>query len=313
MRYITFIIAIHLCISAVSQASLTVDRMQATIGDQVQATIKTNISNGRAWINIKEIWPDTSKQYEIVSGPDTLQKDMSSITVSWMIALFDTGFVRLPALTLLIQNRDQVDTVYTNDVPIQVRPVEPDSTGLLPIKDIVRQPFNLLYYKKYIPHLIAAVLLIFGLIYWWRHRRKKEDVRELAPYVPLPHEWAFNALGELEAKRLWQSGEVKEHYTLLTSVLREYLERRYDIHALEQTSDEILDQLRLQHLSPSLLSDIEQLLSVSDLIKFAKADPGIDIHAATIERVRNFVKQTMVVTSLITPATEKSTPDAPVE
>ncbi|HZV68862.1 MAG TPA: hypothetical protein VFG10_04930 [Saprospiraceae bacterium] len=312
MRYIVFIIAIHSCVSGTSQASLTVDRMQATIGDQVQATIKTNLSNGREWINVKKIWPDSSAQFEIVSGPDTLQKDLSSMTVTWMIALFDTGFVRLPALALLIQNWDQVDTVYTNDVPIQVRPVEPDSTGLLPIKDIIRQPFNLLYYKKYIPHLIAVALIIFGLIYWWR-RRKKEDVRELAPYVPLPHEWAFNALAELESKRLWQSGEIKEHYTLLTSVLREYLERRYGIHALEQTSDEILDQLRHQQLSPSLLHDIEQLLSVSDLIKFAKADPGIDIHAATIERVRNFVKQTMQVPSLITPATEKTNPDAPVE
>ena len=108
----------------------------------------------------------------------------------------------------------------------------------------------------------------------------------------MPHEWAIKALDELAEKKLWQQGEIKEHYTELTAILREYLERRYGIHAMEQTSDEILVQLRHQHLkSESLLMDTEELISVADLIKFAKADPGMDIHAATIERVRIFVRR----------------------
>jgi hypothetical protein len=92
---------------------------------------------------------------------------------------------------------------------------------------------------------------------------------------------------------LWQSGEVQEHYTLLTAILREYLERRFGIHAMEQTSDEILAQLQLKQLSEILLQDTHDLLQVADLIKFAKADPGVDMHAAAIERVRSFVQQTI--------------------
>lgn len=308
-----FIFFIHLSVTGIGQASLTVDHMQATIGDQLKATIKTNLGNGREWINSKEIWPDSSKQFEVVNGPEIISSDPSSTTATWTIALFDTGWVRIPALPLLIKYQDRIDTIFTNDVPIQVKAVEPDSSGLLPIKDIIRQPFNILYFKKYIPHFVAALLILFALIYWWRRRRKAEQVKEEFVYVPLPHEWAYTALADLEAKRLWQSGEVKEHYTTLTSILREYLERRYGIRALEQTSDEILDQLRLQNLDISLLTDTEQLLSISDMIKFAKADPGIDIHAATIERVRHFVKQTMQVPSLLIPSTEKPDTDAPVE
>lgn len=311
MKYYVFILALHLSLCGYSQASLTVDHMQTTIGGQLKATIKTNLTNGREWVNIKDIWPDSSKQFEIVKGPDILQNDPTSISVTWTIAVFDTGVVRLPALPLLIKYQDKIDTVYSNDVPIQVKAVEPDSTGLLPIKDIYREPFSLLYFKKYIPHFIGALLILFGLIYWWRHRKNKE-VPETLVYTPSPHDWAFNALSDLETKRLWQSGDVKEHYTFLTSILREYLERRYGIRALEQTSDEILEQLRLQHLSQHLLSDTDQLLSISDLIKFAKADPGIDIHAATIQRVRNFVKQTMQVPTLLTPETDKTGTDAPV-
>jgi hypothetical protein len=172
-------------------------------------------------------------------------------------------------------------------------PVEPDSTGLIGIKDIERQPFSLMYYKKYLPHLLVLLVILAAIYYWWRKQNKKEEVVEIPEPEPLPHEWAIKALDELEQKRLWQSGEVKEHYSLLTGILREYLERRYGIKALEQTTDEIIEQLTHLQLSDELLSDTEELLSIADLIKFAKADPGIDIHAATIQRVRRFVMETM--------------------
>jgi hypothetical protein len=129
---------------------------------------------------------------------------------------------------------------------------------------------------------------------------------------PLPHEWAFRALDELEKKRLWQSGEIKEHYTLLTAILRGYLERRYSINALEQTSDEIILQLRQQSLSNDLLDDTAELLSVSDLIKFAKGNPGADIHTTTIQRVRKFVQETLFIPPPEVTA-EKPTADEPVE
>ncbi len=134
-----------------------------------------------------------------------------------------------------------------------------------------------------------------GAYIWWRKsNRKVEPAEEIIP-EPLPHEWALDALSALEARKLWQQGEVKEHYTLLTGIFREYLERLYGIQAKEQTTDEILHQLSFQQLTPELLNDTKELLSVADLIKFAKADPGTDIHAATIERVRRFVRETMVI------------------
>ena len=119
-------------------------------------------------------------------------------------------------------------------------------------------------------------------------------------------------MDRLEEKKLWQKGEVKEHYSILTAILREYLERRYGIKALEQTSDEILQQLSLQNLSPELLTDTEQLLSVADLIKFAKADPGVNLHEAAIERVRRFVKETMVMPDAVS-SVQQTLPDEAME
>jgi hypothetical protein len=211
-----------------------------------------------------------------------------------MVAIFDTGWVKLPPLPVVIKSKGQTDTLFTNDVPVNVLKVEPDSTGLADLKEIYFEPFSAGYYKKYIPHLLFVLLLIGGLMYWLRKGKSKQIVDEPALIPLLPHEWALNALDELAAKKLWQRGEVKEHYSELTAILREYLERRYSIHAKEQTSVEILEQLHHLQLKPALLADTEELISMADLIKFAKADPGMNIHTAAIERVRSFILETLL-------------------
>ncbi len=297
MRNVLVICLLSLTLALNGQAVLSVDRTEIRIGDQVRATIRTDLGGGREWINAEAVWPDTVKGIEVVSGPVWDRTRPEATSATWSVAFFDTGWVRIPALPIVVNHNGQTDTSFTNDVPIKVIPVEPDSTGLAEIKEIYLEPFSLAYYKRYIPHVLVAILLIIGIIMWIRRRKAKKGEVEIKPVPLLPHEWASRALDELEAKRLWQSGEVKEHYTNLTGILREYLERRFGIHAMEQTSDEILEQLRLQELSQPLLTDTEELLSVADLIKFAKADPGMDIHAVTIGRVRAFVRETIPVIS----------------
>jgi hypothetical protein len=284
--------AILLPLTVFAQGTLSVDKTEIRIGDQVHATVKLDLSEGKEWVNTDAFWPDSLKGIEIVSGPTINKENPSATLATWVVAFFDTGWVRIPPLPIVIQYQSGIDTVLTNDIPINVMPVEPDSTGLAPIKDIYLQPFSVGYYKRYIPHAIIFLLAVVGLIYWWRHRKRNQVIPEPTPVPLLPHQWAYQALDSLADKKLWQHGEVKEHYTNLTAILREYLERRFGIRALEQTSDEIVDQLRFQLTDASLLIDTEQLLSVADLIKFAKADPGIDIHAATIERGRIFVRNT---------------------
>jgi hypothetical protein len=276
-----------------SQATLSADKTEIRIGDQVKATILLDLGNGKELLNADHIWPDSMKGIVVVDGPSWNRDKPESTTATWSVALFDTGVVNIPSLPLVIQQQGSIDTVFTNSFSVKVLPVEPDSTGLSGIKDIYEQPFNPGYYKKYIPHVIGALLLIAALVFWLRQRKSRRVAPEVVAIPLLPHEWAAKALDELAERKLWQRGEIKEHYTHLTDILREYLERRFAIHAREQTSDEILIQLRKQHLSDSLLTDTEELLSVADLIKFAKADPGMDIHAATIERVRKFVIETI--------------------
>ncbi len=311
MRWSCFVVFIHFHFYVFTQTVMTVDRTEVILGDQVKATITTDLSNGKEWRNISEVWPDSIPGIEVASGPELDSKNPASTRATWLISVFDTGYVHIPVLEIVIRNGNNLDTFFTTDIPIQVKSIEPDSSGLAPIKDIVRQPFSLGYYKKYLPHALVFIALLIGAYVWWRRRNRSDDVPEIIVPEPLPHEWALSSLDELENKRLWQSGDVKEHYSLLTAILREYLERRYGIKALEQTSDEIVGQLQVLALSGSLLEDTAALLSVSDLIKFAKADPGIDLHAAAIMRVRNFVNETKEIAPLV--LTDKPSTDEPVE
>lgn len=296
-----------------SQTVMTADKTKVVIGDQIKATITTNLAEGREWRNRDHIWPDSIPGIVVVSGPEVDEKNLASARYTWYLSVFDTGWVHIPSLPVVIRQGNQLDTFFTNDIPVQVMPVEPDSSGLVGIKDIVRQPFSLMYYKKYIPHLIVLLLIAAGAYYWWRKNQKKAEIPEPPIPEPPPHVWALDALDELERSSLWQKGEIKEHYTLLTAILREYLERRYGIRAMEQTSDEILEQLRLQNLDTELLTDTGQLLSVADLIKFAKADPGVNVHQAAIDRVRKFVKETMIIEPPELPGQSENKTDETVE
>jgi hypothetical protein len=290
------------------QATLSVDRTEIRIGDQVKATVELLSSMGGDWVNKKSIWPDSLTGIEVISGPDSNAANTGGLVATYTLSFFDTGYVRIPPLPVVLRHNGRLDTFYTRDVPIKVDPVEPDSSGLIPIKDIYEEPFNLLYYKRFIPHLIGALLLLIALFIWWKKRKKPEpEVVFVMPPIS-PHEWAYEQLRELEKKRLWQSGEVKEHYSMLTGILRGYLERRFDIHALEQTSDVIIGQLKKLKLSESTLRDSESLLSMADLVKFAKADPGIDVHADAIKRVEKFVRETAAPT--VTTELTDTKPDA---
>ena len=313
MKRILLTLAVFLPIVSIGQSQLTVDRSAIKIGDQISATITADLSNNRALINEEEVWPDTIEAIEIVSGPVWNTDNPQQSTATWKVAFFDTGWIRIPPLLLEIKNGAQVDTVYTNDVPIKVLPVLPDSAGLEGLKDIYVQPFDVGYYKKYIPHVVIIALLLGGLIFWLRKRKAKQVEAPPAPPPQLPEEWATNALTILADRKLWQKGEVKDHYTELTGILREYLERRFGIHAMEQTSDQILRQLKKRNLSTVLLTDTEQLLSIADLIKFAKADPGIDIHTDTVKRVHTFVDETTPQYTLEDLDNPKTSDDADME
>jgi hypothetical protein len=114
------------------------------------------------------------------------------------------------------------------------------------------------------------------------------------PEIP-PDILALKKLDDLEAKRLWQQGEIKMFYSNATEIVREYFEHRYGIMALEMTTGEVMRQLRACVMSREVHTSIEEYLSHADLVKFAKYRPDIKENEDTIPQARTIIENTKPV------------------
>jgi hypothetical protein len=142
---------------------------------------------------------------------------------------------------------------------------------------------------RWLPWAGVAVALAGLVAGGWGLRR-----RFAAPAPPLlPHEWAARELDRIEALRLPEAGEVERYHTLLSDVVRAYLERRFDLPASQQTTVEFLETMRR---SPQLTAAQQRLLrdflERCDMAKFARAAPPAEECRAVAGMARSFVQET---------------------
>lgn len=204
---------------------------------------------------------------------------------------FDSAELALPPLGLVFPGGD---TLHTNALELRVLPTPSpdDPIHLRDIKDISREPIDWLDYLKPV-WIIAAGLLLFILIVWWlMSRRKKSGLLGERTIRQPAHELALRKLADLELLQHWQNGRIKIYYSELTHIAREYLERRYQIPALESASDEILRLLLRTDMPATLLPPLAELLRWADLAKFAKGTPPEYFHGQAMEEIRKLVEQT---------------------
>ena len=109
------------------------------------------------------------------------------------------------------------------------------------------------------------------------------------------HEIAIEQLQALRAAQLWQKGAVKEYQSRLTRVIREYLENRYEVNALESTTEQILQELKQVDFNSDWKDKLREMLQMADLVKFAKAEPPADFHGRMLDNAEAFVRATQAV------------------
>jgi hypothetical protein len=52
--------------------------------------------------------------------------------------------------------------------------------------------------------------------------------------------------------------------------------------------------LRSGHLSEEMLQSVREVMEAEDLIKFAKAEPSVDVHAQYLDFARSLILQTKI-------------------
>ena len=119
-----------------------------------------------------------------------------------------------------------------------------------------------------------------------------EDIVEEIKIVIPAHIIGLQKLQKLKQDELWQAGKVKMYHSAISEIIREYIEKRYEVHALENTTHEIMQSLRFHSIEPNLLTKLNQVLVLSDLVKFAKEKPLAAENEMSLMNAVGFVKGT---------------------
>ncbi len=200
---------------------------------------------------------------------------------------FDTGKYVLPAADIFLKNGEKTQTP---PLVLEVLPTVFEGDQLAENKPIRKEPTTLMDYIWYI--LVPFIWLILAIAVWFFISRKKKKANKPVSQIveQPPRELALKKLEALRKKQLWQSGQLKNYYSELTFIFREFLEKQYRIPALENTSDEIISHLKKTNFPENQLPALRQILQAADLAKFAKADPPEDFHEKAMENVYWFVE-----------------------
>lgn len=212
------------------------------------------------------------------------------------LTAFDSLVVQMPPLRVRLHLGN---TLETNSVQWQVIPkaVSRDVNGMAPVRDIRREQ---VFWYDYWPWALGACALL-GLVFWQirRRRKRKPVIVPIAAPAPPPretpaHEQALAQLDALAREQLWKKGELKTHYVRLSLLLREYLEKRYRVPALESTTREILPALKNAGFPLQLQTSLRELLEQADLTKYARTPPPPEYHEKSLRDARQLIQQTQV-------------------
>ncbi|MDE6711849.1 MAG: hypothetical protein K2J53_05555 [Alistipes sp.] len=236
---------------------------------------------------------------------DTLRRDGRRLKLGkrYRLAAFQEGRHDLGPAQVLYADKNIVDTLRTEErLVLEVATFEIDSTSqsIYDLKEQRTLPFRFGEIGGYAAWSLLGLLLlavaIAGLLRWLR-RRGTTLGGLFAPAPPLPpHVEAIRALEELHHRKLWQNNRHKQYYSGLTDILRTYIARRWEVGAMEMTSDQILGALRTFDLPDKARMDLTTLLREGDLVKFAKATPGAEENENAYLKAYYFVEETKPAT-----------------
>lgn len=307
LKHILFFISVLMLSSLKAQqikVSAVLDSSKIRIGEQVKLDVYVTYDLN-AQKNLKIDWPsfeDTiTGKVEIVSQtaidstiPDKTNPSIIQQHQQFIISAFDSGYFAIPPFKFLV-NGDTVNPVLTEALFLEVNTVPTDTTDTT-VKDIkppFTEPFDWKWYLPMVYWGIGAVLLValIVLIILKLTKKKPELVVERKPDVP-PHILALQQLEKVKEEAIWKDGKTKEYYSSISDSVRLYIEGRFGIQALELTTDEIVHAFKSQVVDPTSKEKLQQLLVLSDFVKFAKQVPIEQEHALALQNAFDFVNGT---------------------
>lgn len=277
-----------------------IDSTNMMIGEQMKMELQVKHSK-----KIEILMPKNVKlggNIEVLSERDStanISEEAVLTSKKMTITSFDSGVYEIPSIPIPVKENGNWDTIFSQAMQLTVISPTIDSTqDFAPIKDIFEEPMS---FKE---DILPSILVIFGIailitLVWWYSKRKKdviieEKIVEKEPELPA-HIVAFSELKKLEDKQLWQNGDFKNYHSEISHILREYLENRFKINALESVTNEIISDLKDFEIELTQVSCLKNILQIADLVKFAKVEPSEDEHRDVMSLSLEFVRETQKI------------------
>jgi len=288
------------------------------IGDQVH--LRVEIEYPSQFDVQFPVPPDSLAEFvEILerSSVDTLMvgPDRKMLSQNFLITSFDSGQHVISPFWFNIHFNGMIDSIPSNALLLNVFTLPKiDSLmqalkGPIDIKAPYEAPVTL---KEVAPWILGSLLafgLIFLVLYALRRKQKHQPIFALPQKPKEPaHIVAIRELDRIKEEKIWQQGKTKLYYSEISDVLRKYIEDRFSIPSMEQTTDETLAAFKYRRslLDERSFENLKKILTNADLVKFAKYEPLPDDNNLALVDSYFFINQTKQVEA---PAPKEPLPD----
>jgi len=262
------------------EPKVTIDSTSIKIGEQITYQIQVEVDT-----TILVVFPEgqTFLPLEMIESykvDATRHDNKFNLIKRYGLTQFDSGTYTIPRQKILIGDL----AVYTDSLRVEVNTIAIDTTqqplySIKPIIDVDKSPSKQWLYVL----LTILILSVIGfLMYWFIWREKPMTEEEKVSLLP-PYERAKLALRELDETDYLENQEIKAYYSELTGIIRKYLDEKVYNHALESTTEQLINRLHLLKdgnqidLSKEDIANIDSILKRADLVKFAKSKPDIEL------------------------------------
>jgi hypothetical protein len=291
----------------IASVSMSINKDTIFVGDTLNLTLKVhNNLPGKLKINFPFFKDTITSNIHVLvqdSVPDTLNSNKKLILSSkYVISSYDSGNVIIPPLPIILHIDTITDTIFTSPASFFVK-LYPTDTLKVPLKD-VKKPINtpltlkefLDTYGMYLLIGLLLIIIVYVLIRYFSRRKQGKSFIDIKKPQEPAHIVAIRKLNALREKKLWQKDLIKEYYSELTDILREYLDNRFGMNTMESTSSEIIESLKpIKEIDDAIIKDMEQLFGIADLAKFAKYKPLPDENDFALKKAFEFVEKTKPV------------------
>jgi hypothetical protein len=280
------------------------DSTAIRIGDQVKLRLEVDMPPS-AKVKLPTFKDTINGKIELVKvfAPDTVKTERSlHIRQDFLVTSFDSGFHNVASIAFPFEMGTQKDTLRSDILHLRVYTMKVDTTkDVRDLKPVYRASLSFAEVWPFLAIILGLALLGFGI--WFLVKKlRKEPIFVQRKVLEPAHVIAIRELDKLRSEKLWQNNKTKLYYTQLTEIVRVYLEHRYNIVALEMTSDEIIDAFKnIVVEDPENMELLRKLFSTADLVKFAKMQPLPDENEISMLNAVQFVNNTKLIS--VTPVT----------